>query len=182
MTLGSRSRCIRWQGIRIPRRRFPSRQMETFCCLLHCPRRPSSTTFGRSRLLQHGYTGSSMVPQRALKTHCCVERGAEKMEDAESQSEEPTGWSASGRSRAVEYCTRCVVYHRYTPCMTDFIPSASWPQRDRHLCRLPSQGTYQYVCLISLFPSYITNGLSAVLTGSKDGTMLLGEIEPSVTV
>lgn len=90
-----------------------------------------------------------------------------------------TGWYVSGMSRVVKYYTRWVQFfhviircssyllqlpgHKGTVTAVDFHPKEPISE--------PSQ--YHRVISLSLIACVLV-----VLTGSKDGTMLLGELEP----
>lgn len=58
---------------------------------------------------------------------------------------------------------------------------ASRTQGNSNLGGFPPQRAYQYVFKYGLI-AYESNASIPVLTGSKDGTMLLGEIQPGLAI
>ena len=96
---------------------------------------------------------------------------------------EQTGWFAFGRWKAVGSSTRSAILTRLNVVLkissrgrVSYLDTRVQSQLWTSTRRSQSVGSTQVVLVSD------TDEISTVLTGSKDGTMLLGEIEPGVSV
>ena len=164
-----------------PRLQLHSPPMGPSSSLPHSRHKPSFTMLDRSLHLRHAYTEYLRVPPRVSRTRCSRGPGVKTMADSASLLEALTGRLRFGTSRVQRFCIRC----GFTPShlFKDSRPLLSYQVIRARSLPLTSIRRSQLVS--RLYPAITFHTLicgSSVLTGGKDGIMLVGEIEQGISV